>query len=265
MRIAGLTTAEIEKMLEQEAPLLEADMAELRSDPRASVIKLLLKWQRLQAKKSEESQRILKLYQYEREFHKKGFINIAGIDEAGRGPLAGPLTIGCVILPKNCRLEGINDSKKLSAKQREILFQSIHEQAIACKCLVITPEEIDSLNIYQATKQGMYRVMGDISPLPEAVLVDAMPLPDAKIPVKSIIHGDALSASIAAASIIAKVERDHIMDELDALYPVYGFKQNKGYPTAEHLAALQKYGPCAVHRKSYGPVKAWQYSMEELF
>ncbi|MBC8016796.1 MAG: ribonuclease HII [Sporomusaceae bacterium] len=229
----------------------------LKLDSRVSVGRLLGKWEKRQQNLLLEKQRIHSLYEQERLLESCGYNLIAGIDEAGRGPLAGPVVVGAVILPMGCHLPSINDSKKLSAKQREELYLIIKEVAIDVQHVVIDIETIDHLNIYQATVLGMYRAIQQLSPQPQAVLIDAVPLPDLTMPSVSLIGGDAISASIGAASIIAKVERDHIMLELDKQYPHYGFAKHKGYGTAEHMRALQQYGPCPIHRQSFEPIKSW--------
>ena len=195
------------------------------------------------------------LYQYEEQLEDLGIKYIAGVDEVGRGPLAGPVVVAAVILPLNLRIKGINDSKKLSLKKRNELYKIILNEAIAVNVSFIDERVIDEINIYEATKKGMLEAISGLKIKPEHVLIDAMPLRELAIAHTSIIHGDALSASIGAASIIAKVTRDEYMDKMDIKYPNYGFKHHKGYCTKEHLEALEKYGPCEIHRKSFAPVK----------
>lgn len=202
-------------------------------------------------------------YQYERNLYQEGFNLVAGVDEVGRGPLVGPVVAACVILPKNCDIKDLNDSKKLSEKKREELYPKIIEQAISYGIGIIDAKTIDKVNIYEASKLAMKQAIENMKIKPEYILVDALEL-DIAIPNKGIIHGDAISANIAAASIIAKVTRDHMMDELDIKYPMYGFKNHKGYPTKEHLEALEKYGPLDNYRFSYGPVKKYQSRSEEV-
>jgi len=230
----------------------------LKQDSRVSVTRLLAKWQQKQENLLLEKQRVQHLYEQERLLTSSGYNLIAGVDEAGRGPLAGPVVVGAVILPLGCHLPFINDSKKLSAMQREKLYHLIREVAIAVQYAVIDRETIDRLNIYQATVLGMYTAIQQLVPRPEAVLIDAVPLPDLTIPSVSLIGGDAISASIGAASIIAKVERDRIMLTLDEQFPHYGFAKHKGYGTAEHMKALEQYGPCPMHRQSFEPIKSWK-------
>lgn len=195
------------------------------------------------------------LYQYEEQLEDLGIKYIAGVDEVGRGPLAGPVVVAAVILPLNLRIKGINDSKKLSLKKRNELYKIILNEALAVNVSFIDERVIDEINIYEATKKGMLEAISGLKIKPDHVLIDAMPLRELAIAHTSIIHGDALSASIGAASIIAKVTRDEYMDKMDIKYPNYGFKHHKGYCTKEHLEALEKYGPCEIHRKSFAPVK----------
>ena len=197
------------------------------------------------------------LYRFEEELYDEGYKNICGVDEAGRGPLAGPVVVAACILPPFLRIEGINDSKQLSEKKREELFKIIKKNALAYNVVFISEKVIDEINIYEATKRGMLEAIEGLKINPDYVLVDAMPLGELKTSNKSIIHGDALSASIAAASILAKVTRDHYMEKMDVKYPNYGFKRHKGYCTKAHVEALEKYGPCKIHRKTYSPVSKY--------
>lgn len=224
----------------------------LRNDPRSGISKLIKKWDKLQLEKS----RVQALYRYEFQLKEKGINFIAGVDEAGRGPLAGPVVVASVILPLGIHIPYINDSKKLSQNRRESIYQFILDNAINVKRAIISEKIIDEINIYQATIQGMYHVIAALLPQVEAVLIDAVKLDKLSIPSISIIKGDALSASIAAASIVAKVERDRLMDEIDKQYPMYGFAKNKGYGTAEHIQAIQNYGACEFHRKTFEPIKS---------
>ena len=203
----------------------------------------------------EKKKNNVNLYQYEEQLEDLGIKYIAGVDEVGRGPLAGPVVVAAVILPLNLRIKGINDSKKLSLKKRNELYKIILNEALAVNVSFIDERVIDEINIYEATKKGMLEAISGLKIKPEHVLIDAMPLRELAIAHTSIIHGDALSASIGAASIIAKVTRDEYMDKMDIKYPNYGFKHHKGYCTKEHLEALEKYGPCEIHRKSFAPVK----------
>lgn len=193
------------------------------------------------------------LLKYEKDLYKNNINLIAGVDEVGRGPLVGPVVAAAVILPINYKLDGLTDSKKLSEKKRNFFYDVLQKEAIAIGVGVISPKIIDEVNIYEASKLAMYEALHNLTIKPEHVLIDAMPL-DLEMPSTSIIHGDALSLSIAAASVIAKVTRDQMMYELDELYPMYGFKKHKGYPTKEHLENLKKYGPLENYRFTYKPV-----------
>jgi ribonuclease HII len=195
------------------------------------------------------------LHKYENELYESGITFIAGVDEVGRGPLVGPVVSACVVLPKNYHLDGLNDSKKLSEKKRDIFFDIIMENAMGVGIGIVSPERIDEINIYQASKESMILAIKECinKCKVEHVLIDAMKL-DLPIPSTSIIKGDAKSISIAAASVIAKVTRDRMMYELSEKYPMYGFDKHKGYPTKDHLDAINKYGLIEGYRKSYKPV-----------
>lgn len=195
------------------------------------------------------------MFQYEKQLWNKQISLVAGIDEVGRGPLAAGVLASAVILNPQEKIEGLNDSKVLSEKKRIELSKIIKEKAIAYAYGYVNEKEIDRINIYQASKLAMLRAVVNLKKKPEFLLIDAMPLPEADIPYLAIIKGDSLSASIAAASIVAKVKRDEIMQLFAKTYPEYGFSHNKGYPTKAHLLALKNYGPCKLHRKTYGPVK----------
>lgn len=195
------------------------------------------------------------LWQYEKDLQAKGINIIGGTDEAGRGPLYGPVVAACVVLPQGFELEGLNDSKKLTEKKRNIFYDYIVENTIY-GIGIVSPEEIDKINIYEASRKAMIEAIRKVQkqiPL-EYVLSDAMPI-DIDVPVMPIIKGDAKSASIAAASVIAKVTRDRILYEIDKKHPEYGFKNHKGYPTKKHLEAINKYGLIDGYRKTYGPIK----------
>lgn len=196
------------------------------------------------------------LYAYEKELWEKGIDYVGGVDEVGRGPLIGPVVTACVVLPHDFVLEGLTDSKKLTEKKRELFYDYIMEHAVCVKIGMCSPERIDEINIYQASKEAMIEAIEKVAkeiPLGH-VLVDAMPL-DIDIDTTSIIKGDAKSITIAAASVIAKVTRDRMMIELDHKYPMYGFGKHKGYPTKQHLEAIETYGLIDGYRKTYGPVK----------
>lgn len=192
---------------------------------------------------------------YEKALWNKGIKYVVGVDEVGRGPLAGPLVAAAVILDPKNPIEGLNDSKQLSAKKRQKLLIEIKEKAIDYAYCFIDEVTIDTINIYQASKKGMIDAINKLDIKPEYILSDAMPLKEANIPFEAIIKGDTLSASIAAASILAKETRDEYMVKMDEEYPGYGFKNHKGYPTKAHLEALDKIGICKIHRRSYKPVQ----------
>ena len=219
-------------------------------DPRDGVRKLIAAAQKKLDALEAEKIRIYGMEEFERQNDEKGYI--CGIDEVGRGPLAGPVVAGAVILPKNCDILYLNDSKQLSEKKREELYDIIMEKALAVGIGSSTPERIDEIHILQADYEAMTQAVGKLAVRPDVLLIDAVHIPQLEAYEQiSIIKGDAKSVSIAAASIVAKVTRDRLMKELDAQYPVYGFAQNKGYGSAEHIAALKKYGPCPLHRRSF--------------
>lgn len=203
-----------------------------------------------------DKERVKNLYLYENKAREKGYKLIAGSDEAGRGSLVGPLLVAAVILPEDLYLERLDDSKKLSAKVRETLYEKIISSAISYSCVEVSVEEIDTLNVFQATLEGMKRAIMELDVQPDLALTDAMKIDIENIKTHSIIHGDRISASIAAASIIAKVTRDRLADKWALEYPQYGFEHNRGYGTQEHLDAIEKYGPCPIHRRSFNPVKS---------
>lgn len=199
----------------------------------------------------EEIDRLENLSSFEREAYQAGYNLIAGVDEAGRGPLAGPVVASAVILPKGIRIPSIDDSKKLLEGKREILYNIILKHAISVGIGIVDEKTIDEINILQASIRAMKTAIEGLSQKPDFVLTDAVPLPEISIPHKPIIKGDARSISIAAASIIAKVTRDRLMCEYHKKYPMYKFISNKGYGTAEHLAMLRKHGPCEIHRRTF--------------
>lgn len=194
------------------------------------------------------------LLKYEKELYEKNITLIAGVDEVGRGPLVGPVVAAAVILPKNYHLEGLNDSKKLSEKKRNLFYEILKREAISIGVGIISAKKIDEVNIYEASKLAMLEALKNLSVTPEHALIDAMKL-ELDIPSTSIIHGDALSESIAAASVIAKVTRDDMMYELHKKYPEYHFDKHKGYPTKLHLECLEKFGPLENYRFTYKPVR----------
>lgn len=197
------------------------------------------------------------LYKYEEELYDNGITYVCGVDEVGRGPIAGPLVVSAVILPQDIRIEGIDDSKKLSETKRNKLYKEIMKKAIAVNTVFVYESEIDERDIYRCTQGAMIKAIEGLKVEPGHALIDAMPLPLLKTPHTSLIHGDALSASIGAASIIAKVTRDEYMKKMDIKYPGYGFARHKGYCTKEHIEALEKLGPCKIHRKTFAPVNKY--------
>lgn len=206
--------------------------------------------------KEEELKRLIDLKKYEENLYNEGLKYICGIDEAGRGPLAGPVVVGAVVMPKDSILEYVNDSKKVTAKRRNMLYDEIKNTAIAYGIGIIPQEEIDRVNILNATKKGLHTAIGEVIEKlklkPDIVLVDALREIDTfGITYESIIKGDATCYSISCASILAKVTRDRIMEEWDKIYPEYGFAKHKGYGTKQHIEAIKKYGPCPIHRKSF--------------
>jgi len=204
-------------------------------------------------KDKTKKQEIIDNYKYEKELNNQGITLIAGVDEVGRGPLIGPVVAAAVILPVGFQLEGLTDSKKLSEKKREQFYEIIKKEAISIGVGIISEKRIDEINIYEATKEAMREAINNLSVKPEHILIDAMPL-NLAIPTTSIIKGDLLSLSISAASVVAKVERDHMLYEIDKEFPMYDLKNNKGYGTKKHLEAIKEYGITKYHRLSYKPV-----------
>ena len=191
---------------------------------------------------------------FETEARRCGYRLVAGLDEAGRGPLAGPVVAAAVILPRRCQLVGLNDSKQLTDAERERLYDEIRQRAVGIGVGLSTEREIDAMNILEATRLAMSRAVRSLPSAPDYLLLDAIELHDVPIPQRAIIKGDALSVSVAAASVIAKVTRDRLMDDYHRQYPQYNFRAHKGYGTAEHLRLLAAHGPCAIHRRSFRPV-----------
>lgn len=246
----------METIIQIKSKLQAADMEELprllnklQEDSRQGVQKLICQYRRKLGQQQKEYDRIVQMKVFEQNFL-QGRIG-AGIDEAGRGPLAGPVVAAAVILPQDCKLLYINDSKKLSEARREELYPFIMEQAVSVGVGIESPSVIDEVNILQATYRAMRKAVLQLNPKPEILLNDAVKIPELPYEQKAIIHGDACCYSIAAASIIAKVTRDRMMYEYDQLYPEYGFSAHKGYGSSAHIQALQKFGPCPIHRKTF--------------
>ena len=233
-------------------------LAELKADERGGVQKLLAAYYKRLEKAAQERERFTKMLSYEKKYYAQGIQYVAGVDEAGRGPLAGPLVIAAVILPQDVFISGLNDSKQLSAAKRDKLYDEVLAKAVAIEVNIVSVSNIDKYNIYTATQRGMAEVLEHLPVRPRVALIDAMPVEAKGMETVSIIHGDALSASIAAASIIAKVTRDRIMERMDVLYPAYGFASNKGYGSGAHMQAIAEYGATKWHRRSYEPVKSMQ-------
>ena len=232
-------------------PLFE----ELILDGRAGVQAAISKRKRELQKQVDEDLRLEKMLAYEKELYTQGIHLIAGVDEVGRGPLAGPVVAAAVILPENCKIPGLNDSKKIPKSKHHAIYQAVLDQALSVGIGIKDNQVIDQVNIYEATKLAMMEAIGQLEPQPQHLLIDAMRL-DLPIPQTSIIKGDANSLSIAAASIVAKVTRDQMMEEFDREYPGYDFAQNAGYGTAKHLAGLDKLGVTPIHRRSFEPIKS---------
>lgn len=229
--------------------MLPVFMETYGDDPRKGVQDALRQAQKRLEKREAERARLETLRVYEKQY--ANYSHICGVDEAGRGPLAGPVVAGAVILPKDCEILYIDDSKKLSAKKREALYGEIMEKAVAVGVGIVGPERIDEMNILQATYEAMREALRNLDVAPDILLNDALTIPGVGILQIPIIHGDAKSMSIAAASIVAKVTRDRLMEEYDRVMPEYGFAAHKGYGTASHIEALRRLGPSPIHRKSF--------------
>lgn len=251
--ISHMSIREVGEVLSTESS--EEFLKACAQDPRQGIQRLIVRHLKYGEAQRAEAKRLEHLLVEEKKLWQNGYLHIAGIDEAGRGPLAGPVVAAACILPAKFELQGLNDSKQLTESKRERLFQEIKEQALGFAVGSAEPAEIDALNILQATKLAMKRAVENLRVRPHFLLIDALELSSIKIPQRGIIGGDALCASIAAASVLAKVSRDHWMKELHELYPEYGFDRNKGYGTKEHLDALRCFGPCPLHRRSFAPVR----------
>ena len=250
--------ATIKEIKEQLANIQRLDdplLTELEQDIRSGVIQAIAKQKREIQKRIDEDLRLEKMLAYEKELYAQGIDLIAGVDEVGRGPLAGPVVAAAVILPKACKIPGLNDSKKIPKSKHKEIYEAVLQNAIAIGIGIKDNQVIDQVNIYEATKLAMMEAIGQLEPQPQHLLIDAMKL-DLPIPQTSIIKGDANSLSIAAASIVAKVTRDQMMEEFDREYPGYDFAKNAGYGTAKHLAGLVQLGVTPIHRRSFEPVKS---------
>lgn len=246
----GKSIAEIKREFENtEEIMLPEKMAEYAGDTRNGVQAIIKKYEKYLEKMAAERQRLAQMRIFEEEYESLGLV--CGVDEAGRGPLAGPVVAGAVILPKDCEILWLNDSKQLSEKKREELYDIIMEKAVAAAVGFASPERIDEINILQATYEAMREAIGKLSVRPQVLLNDAVTIPGMEMKQVPIIKGDAKSLSIAAASVLAKVTRDRLMKEYDKEMPQYGFAGHKGYGSAAHIEAIKKYGPSPIHRKSF--------------
>lgn len=252
----GLTIKEIQQHLSKLDNPNDDFVQKLMLDERKGVQSLLKKWQREQKKSQMQHEKFMKMLTYENKYYQEGYQYIAGIDEVGRGPLAGPVVAAAVILRPDFYLPGIDDSKKLTEIKRECFFKEIKEQAVSIGIGIIGNDEIDRLNIYSATKKAMLTAIDELTPKPDFLLIDAVKL-ETPYAYEAIIKGDEASVSIAAASIIAKVTRDRLLKKYDEIYPGYGFASNAGYGTKEHLEGIKKHGVTPIHRKSFSPIKEY--------
>ncbi|WP_462409948.1 ribonuclease HII [Neobacillus sp. Marseille-QA0830] len=252
---------EIEETLKTKRGVTDSLIRELEQDERKGVQALLMKWKKQQEQEKSLKEKYSEMTRFERMYRSQGFHMIAGVDEVGRGPLAGPVVTAAVILPEDFYLPGIDDSKKLTEKKRLEFDAIIREQALAISVALIHAQEIDEINIYEATKKAMKTAIASLDPAPDFLLIDAMKL-ETPFPSESIVKGDAKSVSIAAASIVAKVARDDWMKQLAHTYPAYGFDHNAGYGTKEHIEAIHAHGITPYHRKSFAPVKDYLVSQK---
>lgn len=249
------TIKEIQQRLESVTDLSDPFLAEVVNDQRSGVQKAIEKRKRAIQAELNEDLRLEQMLRYEKELYQAGYQTIAGIDEVGRGPLAGPVVAAAVILPPECKIKGLNDSKKIPKKKHMAIYQAILDQALAIGIGIMDNMVIDQVNIYEATKLAMKEALSKLSLKPDYLLIDAMKL-DVEIPQESIIKGDANSLSIAAASIVAKVTRDKLMADYDKEFPGYDFAKNAGYGTKNHLQGLEQNGVTPIHRKTFEPVKS---------
>ena len=256
--LSRISVSELRKRFPDDGGALPPDeiLNALEKDSRSGARQIALTHRRRREKELKEDARLEALLYFEKTLWNEGFRNIAGVDEAGVGPLAGPVVAAAVILPRGCKIRGLDDSKKISRPgEREKLEYVIKKEALGWAAGRAEAEEIDRMNIYRAGLLAMRRAVQGLNIQPDYLLVDARVIPECSCPQRGVIRGDALSMSIAAASILAKTCRDRFMLEMDGLYPGYGFAAHKGYPTPEHLDALQRLGPTPIHRRSYAPVR----------
>ena len=256
------TIKEIQEILSEITDIESPAFEQFRDDSRAGVHKLIMKRKKQIQAELDEDCRLEQMLRYEKELYATGCQYIAGIDEVGRGPLAGPVVAAAVILPKNCKIKGLNDSKKIPKKKHEEIYQEVLKQAVAVGIGVKDNQVIDKVNIYEATKLAMLEAVGNLEISPQHLLIDAMQL-DVQVSQTSIIKGDANSLSIAAASIVAKVTRDRMMTDYELTYPGYDFAHNVGYGTKHHLDGLKRKGITPIHRKTFEPIKSMLEEVED--
>ncbi|WP_163101562.1 ribonuclease HII [Peribacillus alkalitolerans] len=249
-----LSIKDIEELIREVKNPSDPILLQCLSDDRKGVQRLAEKWQKAFDVEQSLKNKWLEMNEYENKLRKEGFSYIAGIDEVGRGPLAGPVVAAAVILKDDCYLPGLNDSKKIPEKKRDEFYEKIMKNCVSFGIGIVSNVEIDEINIYESTKKAMLSAVQNLNPVPDFLLIDAMKL-DAPFPQESIIKGDARSVSISAASIVAKVTRDRMMADYAKQYPDFNFEKNMGYGTPEHLSALMKSGPTPIHRYSFAPVK----------
>ena len=256
------TIKEIQEILSEITDIESPVFEQFRDDSRAGVQKLIVKRKKQIQAELDEYRRLEQMLRYEKELYATGCQYIAGIDEVGRGPLAGPVVAAAVILPKNCKIKGLNDSKKVPKKKHEEIYQEVLKQAITVGIGIKDNQVIDEVNIYEATKLAMLEAVGNLEIAPQHLLIDAMQL-DVQVPQTSIIKGDANSLSIAAASIVAKVTRDRMMTDYELTYPGYDFAHNVGYGTQHHLEGLKRKGITPIHRTTFEPIKSMLEEVED--
>lgn len=255
--ITKRTIPEIKAWLKQNRHLSKEEWNALLHDPRKGVQRLAQVYQRKRKKEQQEQNRLVAMWEWEKVCWQQGYQAVAGVDEAGRGPLAGPVVAAAVILPQDFDVAGINDSKKLTASERHKLKERIEQQAIRIGIGMIDAAYIDQHNILQATLQAMRIAIQQCQPIVDVALIDALEIPNIEIRQQRLIKGDQRSHSIAAASIIAKTTRDTWMEKAARQYPEYGFEQHKGYGTTEHLAKIKQWGPSPIHRRTFAPLREW--------
>lgn len=249
--MSALTVDEIARWLESKQNLTSEELEALCEDPRKTVARLVERWQDKKRRRVVESERLTSLLALEHEYIRVGYSVIAGTDEAGRGPLAGPIVAAAVVLDPKTPIAGVDDSKRISPKKREVLFEKLQREALSIGMGIIDSQEIDSRGIGDANKRAMEIAVKGLCGVPDLVLVDGNVVPDFGIPAKAVLQGDSRCYSVACASIIAKVTRDRIMERLDSEYPQYGFRKHKGYGTKQHISAIERFGLCPYHRITF--------------